>query len=357
MRLHHLTASLAAAALACALGVSGTTPTASAATGVGAELSDSSYAPVNRPGPALRASKAELRAAMTCSGDFGNGKQPVLLVPGTAFTYESQFSWSWAAALTREGIPWCSVTPPYNSLGDLTIAGEYDAFAIRYTSRLAGGRKIAVVGHSQGGMRPRWALRWWPDVRRLVADHVGVAPDNQGVTANAPGLMPALTGTACQLIGCPQGVWQQLQGSDFIAAVNSRTEAFAGIDYTVVYSKLDGLVAAPTTRLHDVPADVDYRRIAVQDICQLRVADHLTNGTVDSVSWALILDALTHRGPADPARVKGMSCVNPFLPGLDYADALAGAARAPIQIANAIATTPRENAEAALPCYVYAEGC
>ncbi|WP_183096178.1 lipase family alpha/beta hydrolase [Nocardioides stalactiti] len=317
---------------------------------------DGDYAPVSRPGPALRASAADLRAAVTCAGDFASGKQPVLLVPGTAFTYESQYAWSWAPALTRAGIPWCSVTPPHNSLGDLTIAGEYDAYAIRHTYRKAGGRKIAIVGHSQGGMRPRWALRFFPDTRRMVADYVGVAPDSQGVTLGAPGLAPALAGAVCGVVGCPQGVWQQLQGSAFMAAINSRQETFAGIDYSVIYSTRDGLVAPETTHLAAVRG-AGYRRVAVQDLCPGRIADHFTNGSTDAATWALVIDAVTRSGPVDPARLSPSVCRQPFLPGLDQRAALLGALQAPVQIATAIATTPRENAEAALPCYVYATGC
>ena len=323
--------------------------------GLPSPASADEYSPVDRPGPAFRPSVADLNAAVTCSGDFSNGKEPVLLVPGTAFTVKTQFSWSWGAALTRAGIPWCGVTPPENTLGDLTIAGEYDAFAIRKTYQLAG-RKIAIVGHSQGGMRPRWALRFWPDTRAMVADFVGVAPDNQGVSLNAPITAPQLAALACLTARCPQGVWQQLAGSQFIKAINSGQETFPGIDYSAIYSRLDGLVVPRDTVLHPA-AGSSYRRVAIQDRCPIRVADHLTNGTVDAVSWAMILDAISHPGPVDPARIPRSVCNQLLLPGQDQQAALAGAANAPTQIAKAAATTPRSPSEAPLPCYVFARGC
>ena len=158
------------------------------------------YAPVNRPGPALRPAPADLANAVQCHGDFSSGKEAVLLVPGTAFTVDTQFSWSWGRALSLAGIPWCGITPPENSLGDVTIAGEYDVYAIRKTYHLAGDRPIAVVGHSQGAMRPRWALRFWPDVRPMVADLVSVAPDNQGVSFAAPGVLPPLLALTCSAL-------------------------------------------------------------------------------------------------------------------------------------------------------------
>lgn len=318
--------------------------------GAGASVS---YAPINQPGPALRPSAAALAASVVCSGDFHNGKEPVLLVPGTAFTYQTQYSWSWAPALTRAGIPWCSVSPPYSQLGDLTIAGEYDVYAIRHTYQLAGDRKIAIVGHSQGGMQPRWALRFWPDTRAMVADYVGVSPDSQGVDLGAPALVPALLNTACPIIGCPQGVWQQIRGSQFTQAVNSLQQTFPGIDYTVIYSQTDELVRPSDTPLDPAPGTA-YTRTAIQDICPGRIVDHLEDGSVDAATWAMIMDAITHPGPLDPARVSRAVCKQLFIPGLSPVVALQHAVGAVVQIAKAVATTPRQAREATLPSYVFA---
>lgn len=318
-----------------------------------AEDAGPSYAPVDRPGPALRPSAADLDRAVECHGDFSNGKEAVLLVPGTAFTVATQFAWSWGRALTLADIPWCGVTPPENSLGDLTVAGEYDVYAIRKTYALSGNRPIAVVGHSQGAMRPRWALRFWPDVRPMVADLVSVAPDNQGVSLGAAAVVPQVGAGACSLIACPQGVWQQLVGSQFMRAVNSGQETFPGIDYSVIYSNLDGLVQPQDTVLHPAPG-TSYRRVSIQSVCPLRIADHLTNGTTDAVSWALILDAITHPGPVDGSRLVPKNCQQGFFTGMAYGPALAGALNAPLQIAKAVATTPRSAREAALPAYVFA---
>lgn len=319
------------------------------ATTAAADADTSGYALVDRPGPALRPDPAALEAAVECHGDFGSGKQAVLLVPGTAFTVATQFSWSWGRALSLAGIPWCGVTPPENSLGDLTLAGEYDVYAIRKTYALAGNRPIAVVGHSQGAMRPRWALRFWPDVRPMVADLVSVAPDNQGASLLAAPLLSPV----CSLAACPQGIWQQLVGSDFIEALNSEQETFPGIDYTVIYSRTDGLVQPRDTVLHTEPG-TSYERIAIQSICPLEIADHLTNGSTDAVSWALILDAVTHAGPAKANRIPRRVCAQLFFPGINHVQALLAAASAPLQIAMAAATTPRSTAEAPLPGYVYA---
>lgn len=320
--------------------------------------SDVAYAPVDRPFPGYRTPVEVMDKAVTCSGDFRNGKEPVYLVPGTWFTYKTQFSWSWAPAMTRAGIPWCSVDAPHDSLGDLTVAAEYDIYVIRKMFALSGGRKIAVVGHSQGGVRPRAALRFAPDTRAMVEDFVGVAPGHQGATLF--GVFTGVCGATIQvspyLTYCPPVFWQGLPTSNTVKALNSYQETFPGIDYSDVYSRSDLVLQTFDTELHPAPGTV-YRRVAIQDICPTRVADHLTNGSVDSVSWALLYDAVANPGPVDPARISRKVCDVPFLPGLDPVAALQGAAAAPLQILSAQARAPKVTGEPALPCYVYAAGC
>lgn len=314
---------------------------------------DPVYTHPDTPGPALSPSPEELAAAVTCSGDFANGKQAVLLVPGTAQTSASHFSWNWKPALTRADIPWCAVSPPSNSLGDMAIAGEYDVYAIRKTFALSG-RKIAVVGHSQGAMRPRWALRFFPDTRAMVADFVGVAPPNRGLSLHLPA-EPLIT-TACDLAACPAAAWQLRVGSQYMQALNSGQETFPGIDYSVIYSRLDGGVAPIDTPLDPAPGTV-YRHVAIQDKCPARIADHISNGTVDAAAWAMIIDAITHPGPVDLSRIDPRVCGQPYIPGLDPLTAVQGGITALGQITNAVATTPRVLSEPGLPCYVFASGC
>jgi hypothetical protein len=52
---------------------------------------------------------------------------PVLLIPGTAYSAKSDFSWNWMPALTKLGFPWCAVVLPGNEMGDNHTAAEYVA--------------------------------------------------------------------------------------------------------------------------------------------------------------------------------------------------------------------------------------
>lgn len=78
----------------------------------------------------------------------------------------------------------------------------------------AGHRKISMVGHSQGGMIGRWALRYWPDTRALVDDYVGLASSNHDTAE------PNFS-VQCPTLGCDAANWQQRTGSNFLTALNS----------------------------------------------------------------------------------------------------------------------------------------
>jgi hypothetical protein len=59
--------------------------------------------------------------------------------------------------------------------------------------------------------------------------------------------------------------------------------------------------------------------VAAQEICPLDLSEHLAMGTYDPVAYALVLDALTHAGPADKARIDRRVCTQAFMPGVDPA--------------------------------------
>jgi hypothetical protein len=307
----------------------------------------SRFAPLNRPGPKLSVPAGTLRASLSCTAGIAHaGRNPILLVPGTTLDPQPNFSWNYERAFTARGWPYCAVTLPRHATGDIQIAGEYVVHALRTMARTAG-RKVDVLGYSQGGMLPRWALRFWPGTRRLVGDMVGLDPSNHGTLD---------VQVACH-VECPPAFWQQATGSRFDAALNSRAETFAGIDYTVIYSRTDEVVvpnldASGSSSLHTGKGRI--ANIAVQQICPADVSDHLAMGTYDPVAYALAVDAFTHAGTADPARISSSVCAEPFQPGVNPLTFPADYAGYTAAIATGVAQAPETAKEPPLRCYVFA---
>jgi len=318
------------------------------------------YAPLDRPGPALGVPADQLAAALHCTAGVRNAKvTPVLLNPATGVDDEHNYSWNWEPALDKLGIPWCAYTAPYHTLGDIQTSGEYLVFAIRTMYGMAG-RRISIMGHSQGGMSMRWALRFWPDTRDMVDDVIGFSGSNHGTT---------VAGGDCAALGCPPAVWQQAANARFIAALNSRAETFAGLSYTEIWTHTDEVVqpagdaATASAALHTGGGRIT--NVAIQDVCPADVNEHLQVGTVDPAAYALAVDALTHDGPADPARVDRAVCAQFAMPGVDWTSPKTLQEILESQPGLAAVVTPGVNlvgapevkSEPALRCYVTAAGC
>ncbi len=266
------------------------------------------YAPVNTPGVALSEPAGRLASALSCSqGMDGALRAPVLLVHGTSLTPEENWSASYQPALSSLGIPWCTVALPDRGTGDVQRNAEYVVHAIREMYRRSR-RRIAIIGASQGGMLPRWALRFWPDTRAMVDDLVGLAPSNHGTTQ---GRLP------CRR-ACFPAHRQQMDISNFIAALNSFQETFWGVSYTNVYTRFDEVVKPPSSsELHT--GDGLITNVAVQEICSLDTADHITLALANAAGFALAMDALSNAGPASTARVARRGCAQPPIPGYNPA--------------------------------------
>jgi pimeloyl-ACP methyl ester carboxylesterase len=233
--------------------------------------------------------KAKLRAA----------KGVVLLVHGTGETREETWSWSYEPALRGEGYATCSVQLPDHALGDFADAAEYVVAAIRKASRLAG-EPVAVIGYSQGGMLPVWALKFWPDLSDKVTDVVSLGGPMDGTE---------LANEVCTPGQCAPLAWQLRHGSDHIAALRNAPLP-AGLDVTSVFSQYDEIVR-PQPQASTLPGATN---VMLQDVCAHDPSEHgLLLG--DPLAFALALDALTHRGPADPARLPASVCQEYFIPG------------------------------------------
>lgn len=323
---------LVAATLALLLTGLAVTATATAA---------SPFAPLNRPGPKLEVDRQKLRNSVSCSPGVKDAKRaPVLLVPATGVNSDQNFSWNYEKLFDQQGIPYCDSDQRgfrNTNLTDIQRRGQYLTYAIRKMHRMAG-RRIAIVGHSQGGMAMRWPLRFWPDTRRMVDDVIGFAGTNHGTDEAKD----------CTNDCSPAGA-QQSSDSNFIGALNSRTETFRRISYTEVATERDQTVT-PQPYASSVSGPGRITNVLVQEVCPNSTAEHLQVGTVDPAAAALALDALDHPGPAKPARVSPLVCARPFQPGVDPVTAGPQIAAA---LKNLYVEDGPTHAEPRLRCYVF----
>jgi hypothetical protein len=297
-----------------------------------------------RSEPRLTVSHHALAASVHCTKSVRAAtRDPILLVPGTTLDPQSGFSWNYERAYTARHWPWCTVRLPGEAMGDAQIAAQHVVYALRHIHRISH-RKVDILGYSQGGMLPRWALKYWPDTRRDVNDYVGIDPSNHG-TLDADGICAA---------SCAPAIWQQRDDSAFLAALNSGPETWRGISYTVIYSHADEVVVPNTSPAGSSALHTGRGRItdiAVQHVCPADVSDHLAMGTYDPVAYALAADAFTHRGPASARRIPASVCSQTFQPGIDPSAFAANYAKFAAHVASVLATYPHTSAEPALAPY------
>jgi hypothetical protein len=307
------------------------------------------FAPIDRPGPPLSVPADLLQQSVHCTANATDAsREVVLFVPGTTVTPQENYGWSWFPALDKLGWPYCSVTEPNNAMGDAQVSAEYVVYAIRYVHEISG-RKVQILGHSQGGTEPRFALRFWPDLRPMVDDYITFAATNHGSIA--------VNGLCLPVLGCAAALWEQTDHSPYTQAMNSYQETFPGISYTNIYTRADEFVqpnlsSDGTTSLHGGGGDIT--NIAVQDICPIDVSEHIAVGTYDPVAYALAMDALTRGGPADPARVSRTVCSQAFMPGVDPVTFATNYASSMATIARQLALAPHLSSPPPLKPYVYA---
>lgn len=311
---------------------------------------DREFAPVDRPGPRLSVPERTLTKSLVCSEDVEQSRRNVvLLVHGTTMTPGENFEWNWGRALTQLDRAYCMVTMPNRAMSDAQISAEYVVSAIRHIHQ-ASGRKVDVLGHSQGGLVPRFALRFWPDIRAMVEDYVGFGATNHG---------SYMVNVLCPpVVGCSPSLWQQTASSAFTRATNSRQETFAGISYTNVYTRTDEFVRPAlddtgTSSLHT--GDGRITNVAIQDVCPLDVAsEHIAVGSYDPVAYALAMDALDHDGPADPDRIARSVCGELLMPGVETLQFATEYVNSMTAIAKELVLHDRTPKEPELKAYVFA---
>jgi hypothetical protein len=263
-------------------------------------------------GPTLQVAGETLNAALQCPAEFRSAHEPVLLVHGTTLTAESNWSWNYGKTLPGAGYDVCLVDLPDRARADMQVSTEYVVHAVRSIAERSG-KKVDVVGFSQGPLEPRWAIKWWPDMPNLIDDLVAQAGVAHGFSE---------TEVICSQ-SCIAPFWQMKPESKFLASLNAGDETPGDVSYTSVFSRTDQFVwlAGAGGNPWDDSASLEgASNIAVQDLCPGRSVDHV-QVVYDAVFYAVTMDALSHPGPADPGRVVASVCAQGAMPGVDMGEA------------------------------------
>jgi pimeloyl-ACP methyl ester carboxylesterase len=234
---------------------------------------------------------------------------PVILVHGTFENMDD--NWQAASPLLADhgycvfalNYGGASPSDPVQGTGDIPAsARQLSAFVSRVLTA-TGAAKVDIVGHSQGGMMPRYYINVLGGAARVHA-LVGLSPSNDGTTIDglttlaralsASGPVNAAFGITCY--SCVQ----QEAGSPFLAHLNARPTV-PGVRYTVIETSDDEVVTPYTNAF--LPPAPNVTNILVQHQCPLDASDHLEIA-YDPVALADVLDALD---PLHPVPVPCMT--------------------------------------------------
>jgi triacylglycerol esterase/lipase EstA (alpha/beta hydrolase family) len=178
-------------------------------------------------------------------------------------------------------------------------AGQLATFVDRVLTA-TGASHVDIVGHSQGGMMPRYYLKFLGGAAK-VANLVGLAPSNHGTTVDGLSALPGVPTLLADGLG--PSVTDQIAGSAFLRKLNAGGDTVPGVRYTVIESTDDEVVTPYTSAFLTGP---DVTNITLQQQCPLDTSDHLAI-SFDANALRDVLNAL------DPANAETPTC-QPTLP-------------------------------------------
>lgn len=227
---------------------------------------------------------------------------PVVLVPGTFESMAKNWS-TLSPRLKNQG--YCVFALNYGETNGLDATGPVAESAkelapfVDAVLAATGAKKVDLVGHSQGGMMPRYYMGFLNGAKN-VNHLIGIAPSNhgtQGLIVPPPDFMPATEDTSN--LTC-QACADQQAGSSFMAELNSIGDTVPGPAYTVIATKYDEVVTPYQSQFLSGPTK-KVTNITIQDKCPLDLIEH-DQAPNDPVVHRLVVHALAQPAgkPADP---------------------------------------------------------
>lgn len=191
--------------------------------------------------------------------------------------------------------------PFFNGLGPIDKSAEQLSAYVDRVLAATGTSKADIVGHSQGGMMPRYYLKFLggaPKVNALV----GLAPDNHGTNLlGLTNLLPHFPGAEDLLTEKTPGLADQIAGSAFLTKLNAGGDTVPGVKYTVIATRYDQVVTPYRSQFLSGP---DVRNVTLQDLCAVNISEHLAIGLLDRIAFHEVANAL------DPGRATPTTCAS-----------------------------------------------
>ncbi|MGW2619054.1 esterase/lipase family protein [Streptomyces sp. NPDC001500] len=233
--------------------------------------------------------------------------RPVVLVHGTLGN--SVDNWlALAPYLTVRGYCVFSVdygqlpgVPLFHGLGPIDAsAGQLSAFVDKVLAA-TGAAEVDLVGHSQGGMMPRYYLKFLGGAAKVGA-LVGIAPDNHGATLSGlTHLLPYFPGAEDLITAATPGLADQMPGSEFLTGLNAGGDTVPGVRYTVIATKYDEVATPWRSQYLSGPG---VRNVLLQDLCPLDLSEHVAIALFDRIAFHEVANAL------DPAHATATTCAS-----------------------------------------------
>lgn len=223
---------------------------------------------------------------------------PVVLVHGTWM--DRTISWNVIGPqLARDG--YCVYSLDYGNRGTQKVelsAKEISAFIDSVRTR-TGAPRVSIVGHSQGGMSPRWIIKFLGGATK-VDDLIAIAPSNHGSPDSQ-------WRSWAETYGETPAAGDQKKGSPFLTTLNAVDETpqpdpatGLRISYTNLATANDEIVTETPASQFLAGSPDEVANVLLQDACPTDQSEHVLL-TDDPVVLQWVRHALERPGPADPA--------------------------------------------------------
>jgi triacylglycerol lipase len=220
---------------------------------------------------------------------------PIVLLHGTYLNMGT--SWN-AVAPALERLGYCvfaldygnSPLPGVNGVGDIPKSARQVQTFMKHVLTATGAGKVSFVGHSQGGMMPRYLIKFLAG-SGMVDDVVGMSPSSHGTTtplASSPAV-------AASCVACTQ----QVAGSEFMQQLNAGDQTPPPVSYTVIETSHDEVVTPYQSEFLPPAPGGRVTNVLLQGACPADPTEHI-GITDDPVAIQWVLNALGRPGPAAP---------------------------------------------------------